>query len=76
MDKIKKLLHDNISVDVIENDKKAKKSKPDQQQELIDILKCKNDRCIISVERGLKQICILKDKEKAVYRCKYCEAEV
>ena len=42
----------------------------------LNIVKCKNPRCITSVERGLKHICVLKDKNTAKYRCKYCDAEV
>ena len=66
----------NITINVIENDKKVKKFHPELKNELIDIVKCKNLRCITSVERGLKHICILKDKENAKYRCKYCDSEV
>ena len=36
-------------------------------------IKCKNPRCITSIEQGLDQIFVLADKEKEVYRCKYCE---
>lgn len=66
----------NITINVIENDVKVKKFHPELKMELIDIVKCKNPRCITSVERGLKHICILKDKGKAKYRCKYCDSEV
>ena len=53
-----------------------KKFHPELKEELIDIVKCKNPRCITSVERGLKHICVLKDKNMAKYRCKYCDSEV
>ena len=66
----------NITINVIENDIKVKKFHPELKMELIDIVKCKNPRCITSVERGLKHICILKDKETARYRCKYCDSIV
>ena len=66
----------NITINVIENDKKVKKFHTELKMELIDIVKCKNPRCITSVERGLKHICILKDKETARYRCKYCDSVV
>lgn len=66
----------NITINVIENDKKVKKFHPELKTELVDIVKCKNPRCITSVERGLKHICVLKDKNMAKYRCKYCDAEV
>ena len=66
----------NITINVIENDKKVKKFHPELKNELIDIVKCKNPRCITSVERGLKHICVLKDKKSAKYRCKYCDSDV
>ena len=66
----------NITINVIENDVKVKKFHPELKDELIDIVKCKNPRCITSVERGLKHICILKNKKTAKYRCKYCDSEV
>ena len=39
----------------------------------VNIIKCKNPRCITSIEQGLKQVFVLADEEKQVYRCKYCE---
>ena len=66
----------NITINVIENDEKVKKFHPELKDELVDIVKCKNPRCITSVERGLKHVCILKDKSVAKYRCKYCDSEV
>ena len=69
-------INPNITINVIENDKKVKKFHPELKEELIDIVKCKNPRCITSVERGLKHICVLKDKNMAKYRCKYCDSEV
>ena len=66
----------NITINVIENDVKIKKFHPELKNELVDIVKCKNPRCITSVERGLKHICILKDRNTAMYRCKYCDSKV
>ncbi len=66
----------NITINVIENDKKVKKFHPELKNELYDIVKCKNPRCITSTERGLKHVCVLTDRENAKYRCKYCDAEV
>ena len=42
--------------------------------EIVDVIKCKNPRCITSVEQELKNIFVLTDKENKTYRCKYCEA--
>ena len=42
-------------------------------KEIKNIVKCKNPRCITSIEQGLDQVFVLTDEENAVYRCKYCE---
>ena len=39
----------------------------------VNVIKCKNPRCITSIEQELEQIFVLTDAEKKVYRCKYCE---
>ena len=41
--------------------------------EIVNIIKCKNPRCITSIEQGLKHVFVLSDETKQVYRCKYCE---
>lgn len=69
-------LDPNITINVIENDKKVKKFHPELPEQLINIVKCKNPRCITSVERGLAQICSLTDRVNGIYRCKYCESKV
>ena len=42
-------------------------------EKIVNVAKCNNPRCITSVEKNLDQIFILTDKEKEVYRCRYCE---
>lgn len=69
-------LDPNITVNVIKNGKIVKKFHPELPEKLVDVVKCKNPRCITSVEQELPHICILTDKEKRVYRCKYCETKV
>lgn len=48
--------------------------KNEEQIEIIDIIKCKNPRCITSVEQEIKNVFVLTDKENKTYRCKYCES--
>jgi len=67
-------LDPNITVNVIKNDKLVEKIHPEMPEKLVNIVNCKNPRCITSVERGLDQICVLTDRENRVYRCKYCES--
>ncbi len=65
----------DMTVDIIRNGKRAEKMHPDMPEQVVDMICCKNPRCITSVERGLPQIFKLTDREKRVYRCAYCEAQ-
>ncbi len=42
---------------------------------VIDGLKCNNPRCISQTEQELVQSFKLIDKEKGIYRCRYCESK-
>ena len=66
----------NITVNVIENGERINKFHPELEGELVDIVKCKNPRCITTSERNLKQIAVFTDKVKRIYRCRYCEGIV
>ncbi len=63
----------NITVNVVKNDKIVEKKKINLPEKIINVAKCNNPRCITSVEKNLDQIFVLTDKEKAIYRCRYCE---
>ena len=69
-------LDSNITVNKIENGKIVDKYHPKLPEKLINIIKCKNPRCITSIEQELPHICELTDRENKVYRCKYCEEKV
>jgi len=48
----------------------------DQENDrLVNVIKCKNPRCITSTEQELDHIFKLTDREKQVYRCIYCETK-
>ncbi len=66
----------NITVNKIINGEIVEKYHPKLPKELVNIIKCKNPRCITSVEKNLIHICELTDEEKGIYRCKYCEEQV
>ena len=63
----------NITVNIIKNGEIVDKKKLHLPKQIVNVIKCKNPRCITSIEQGLDQIFVLADKEKEVYRCKYCE---
>ena len=66
----------NITVNKIINGKIVEKYHPKLPKELVNIVKCKNPRCITSVEKDLIHICELTDEKNGIYRCKYCEEQV
>ena len=42
-------------------------------EKLVNVLQCKNPRCITTCEQELDQVFRLTDPEKKIYRCIYCE---
>ena len=69
-------LDPNITVNKIQDGKIVEKFHPSLPEKLVNIVKCKNPRCITSIEQELPHICELTDRENVVYRCKYCEEKV
>ena len=61
------------TVNVIKDSKLVEKKSISAPATLKNVIKCKNPRCITSVERDLDQVFVLTDKEKMTYRCIYCE---
>ena len=66
-------LDPNITINIIKDSKRVEKKHVELPNEIVNIIKCKNPRCITSVEQELKHIFLLTDKENGIYRCKYCE---
>ena len=63
----------NITVNMIKDDQIVDKKELKLPKQVKNVIKCKNPRCITSIEQELDQIFVLADEEKEVYRCKYCE---
>lgn len=63
----------NITVNIIEHCEIIEKKELLLPKQVVNVIKCKNPRCITSIEQELEQVFILTDPEKEVYRCKYCE---
>ena len=63
----------NITVNVIKNGKIVEKKELVLPKEVKNVFKCKNPRCITSIEQELPHIFVLADSAKQVYRCQYCE---
>ena len=66
----------NITVNIVKDGKLVKKLHMELPETLTDVLKCKNPRCITSVEQEITHIFKLSDRNKRIYRCAYCDAEL
>ncbi len=64
-----------ITVNVIRDGKLVEKKHLTLPEQIRDVLKCKNPRCITSVEQELPHVFKLTDRSRAVYRCIYCETK-
>lgn len=67
------IIDHNITVNVIKDGEIVEKRELLLPKEIKNVFKCKNPRCITSIEQELPHIFVLADKEKEIYRCKYCE---
>lgn len=66
-------LDHQITINIIENGVITKKMNPTLPERVNNVLKCKNPRCITSVEQGLIHSFKLTDRTNGIYRCVYCE---
>ena len=65
----------DITVSIIKDGKTVEKKKVELPERLVNILTCKNPRCITGTEQGIDQIFKLANREKRIYRCIYCEED-
>ena len=65
----------NITVNVIRDGVRVEKKKLELPKQLVNIIRCKNPRCITTAEAQLNSIFYLSDAETHTYRCAYCETE-
>ena len=63
----------NITVNIIKDNKIVEKRELKLPKKLVNVIHCKNPRCITSTEQELPHIFYLADPEKEVYRCQYCD---
>ena len=62
-----------ITINIIQDEKIVEKKRLKLPKEITNVIKCKNPRCITSIEQELDHVFVLTDPENEVYRCKYCE---
>ena len=63
------------TVNIIRRGELAEKKRIAMPETLVNVLKCKNPRCISSCEQELDQVFRLSDREKKEYRCVWCETK-
>jgi len=63
----------NITVNIIRDGIRVDKKHVELPRKLVNIIRCKNPRCITVAESQLDAIFLLSDAEKHTYRCAYCE---
>lgn len=64
-----------ITVNIIRDGKLVEKRNIEIPETLTNVIKCKNPRCITSVEQELDHVFKLTDRKDLVYRCIYCETK-
>ena len=65
----------NVTVNIIRGGEIVEKKKIALPDRLVNVIACKNPRCITSTEQELAHVFRLTDAEKGVYRCLYCETQ-
>ena len=65
----------HITVNIIDGGKIIEKKQMKLPERVTNVVKCKNPRCITSVEQELDHVFCLTNPDKAQYRCLYCEQE-
>jgi len=63
----------NITINIIDNSVIINKINLELPSEIDNVVKCKNPRCITSIEQEIVHKFKLTDKEKKIYRCVYCD---
>lgn len=66
-------IDDKITVNVIRNGDLVEKKPLEPPKRLVNIIHCKNPRCITAAEPQLDAIFLLSDPARHTYRCAYCD---
>lgn len=67
------LIDHNATVNIIEDGKIVKKINLSLPEKVVNVIKCKNPRCVTSIEINAPHIFHLIDRENKEYRCEYCD---
>ena len=64
----------DVTVNIIRDGQLVEKKRIALPEKLVNVVRCRNPRCITSTEQELPHIFKLTDKAARVYRCLYCES--
>ena len=64
-----------ITVNIIQQGRVQERRHLVLPERVENVIRCKNPRCITTVEQELPQVFRLANRERGVYRCIYCEAQ-
>ena len=59
----------NITVNIIKNSQVVDKKALSLPKKITNVIRCKNPRCITSIEQELDHVFVLTDPENEIYRC-------
>ncbi|MBR6708503.1 MAG: aspartate carbamoyltransferase regulatory subunit [Clostridia bacterium] len=63
----------DITVNIIRNGERIEKFSPELPEQVVNVIQCRNPRCITTTEQELPHIFKLADRETRTYHCLYCE---
>lgn len=64
-----------VTVNYIRGGERAKRVHLQLPEEVRGVIRCRNPRCITSVEQEIEHVFRLTDRENRVYRCIYCDTK-
>jgi len=63
----------DVTVNIIRDNGLSEKKHLSLPERVVNVIRCKNPRCITQIEQEIDHVFVLADREKGVYRCYYCE---
>lgn len=66
-------LDETITINIIRDNEIVEKKTLELPEVVTNVIKCKNPRCITSIEQELPHRFKLTDRKNRIYRCMYCE---
>jgi aspartate carbamoyltransferase regulatory subunit len=67
------LIDPNKTIDIIDEEVIKEKIKLKLPEKVENVIKCKNPRCVTSMEKYAPHVFFLIDESKGEYKCRYCD---